>query len=264
MTDLYVATHGPDKADRVILVHGSMSTGADAYAYQLELADRYRLSIPDRRGYGRSPETDDIGWHHDGEDIAGLLAEAGEGRAHLIGHSYGGVVALLAAGLRPDAVRSLTVIEPPAFEIGRGAPEVDALIAAMLRVYERAGELSTTEFFISWNTALGTLHIPTDLRDFPGEVLTAIDATRRERWPGDAPIPVEILRDAPFPKTVVSGAWPDDVRSTTAATARAFQVTACAIADAIDAQLVTFERSGHFPQQEEPEKCNALLRELLA
>ena len=34
--------------------------------------------------------------------------------AHLVGHSYGGVIALLAAAAVPERVRSLTVIEPPA------------------------------------------------------------------------------------------------------------------------------------------------------
>lgn len=260
MSDLHVEVHGPADGERVILVHGSMSTGAEAWALQLELAGRYRLLIPDRRGYGRSPHVEEIGWHHDGQDIAELLAEGDA--AHLVGHSYGGVAALLAAGLRPEAVRSLTVIEPPAFEMARGDADVDELIASMLPVYARAGEMTTTEFFVTWNKAFGSLEIPTDLSDFPEEAVASIEATRRERWPGDAPIPTERLRAAPFPKTAISGAWPGDLRWTTVRTARAFQVTARVIADAIGARLVTFDRSTHSTNREEPEKFNAFLRDL--
>ena len=42
--------------------------------------------------------------------------------AHLVGHSYGGVIALLAAARRPELLRSLTVVEPPALRVARGKP----------------------------------------------------------------------------------------------------------------------------------------------
>ena len=49
--------------------------------------------------------------------------------AHLAGFSYGGVIALLAAAARPEAVRSLTVIEPPCLGVARGDPAVEETIA---------------------------------------------------------------------------------------------------------------------------------------
>ena len=45
-----------------------------------------------------------------------------------MGQSYGGVVSLLAAAQRPDAVRSLTVIEPPAFAVAAGDPAADEFV----------------------------------------------------------------------------------------------------------------------------------------
>ena len=52
-----------------------------------------------------------------------------EGSTHLVGHSYGGVIALLAAARCLEAIRSLTVTEPPAFGLVRGQPEVEDWLA---------------------------------------------------------------------------------------------------------------------------------------
>ena len=58
----------------------------------------------DRRGFAASPDIDRSDHDVDALDVVDLLDAGG---AHVVGHSYGGVVALLAAGRRPDAVRSL-------------------------------------------------------------------------------------------------------------------------------------------------------------
>src|SRR5262249_56751670 len=61
-------------------------------------------------------------------------------RAHLVGHSYGGVVSLLAAARQPSAVRSLCVIEPPAFGLVRGRPETEELIELVGRANDDASD----------------------------------------------------------------------------------------------------------------------------
>ena len=84
----------------VIFVHGSFVRGGGSWAAQRPLAERYRLRFVDRRGYGDSPPTDGEDFDRDADDIAGLL-DVG---AHLVGHSYGAVACLVAAGRRPDAI----------------------------------------------------------------------------------------------------------------------------------------------------------------
>src|SRR5712691_7151751 len=101
---------------RVLLVHGNVMNGPLLWSEQRPLAERWRLEIVNRRGYGQSPPTDRQDFAIDAQDIAELLADG----AHLVGHSYGGVGALLAAAMRPRAVWSLTVIEPPAFRLATG------------------------------------------------------------------------------------------------------------------------------------------------
>ena len=113
--DLHVTTWGD--GPRALLVHGSMSFGDLAFSEQRPLAERWQLDVLDRRGFGGS--LDPLGrvdFDADARDVAGLLDDP----AHLVGHSYGGVVCLLATALRPEGVRSLTVIEPPAFGLGAG------------------------------------------------------------------------------------------------------------------------------------------------
>jgi pimeloyl-ACP methyl ester carboxylesterase len=54
---------------------------------------------------------------------------------HLVGHSYGGVITLLAAGRRPTAVRSLTVIEPPGTRVALGDPAVDRFVNDAIQMW---------------------------------------------------------------------------------------------------------------------------------
>ena len=97
--------------DRVVCVHGSLSWGTFAFRAQRPLAETRSLVLPDRRGYGASAAAGAADFEVDAQDVAELLGEG----AHLVGHSYGAVVALLVAAGQPEAVRTLTVVEPAAF-----------------------------------------------------------------------------------------------------------------------------------------------------
>lgn len=62
-----------------------------------------------------------------------------------MGHSYGAVVALLAAARRPESVRTLTLAEPAAFALARGHPAVEELITTLTDLDAAAGRLAATE-----------------------------------------------------------------------------------------------------------------------
>jgi pimeloyl-ACP methyl ester carboxylesterase len=109
MSDLFV--HAWGAGTRVVLVHGSLATGADEWQAQRPLADDgFHLLAPDRRGYGQSPPAEGEDFLRDGDDIADLMGNG----AHLVGHSYGGLGVMFAAARRPDATLSLTLLEPGA------------------------------------------------------------------------------------------------------------------------------------------------------
>jgi pimeloyl-ACP methyl ester carboxylesterase len=103
--------HGGTK---LVLIHGGVQgtkkSGTVHFSAQEPLALRgFEVIVPDRPGHGRSPapgRPDDA--EADGVWAADLLGDG----AHLVGHSFGGCVALAAAALRPTAVKSLTLIEP--------------------------------------------------------------------------------------------------------------------------------------------------------
>src|SRR3984893_7560052 len=108
----------------VLLVHGSV-LGRRAWHHQRELAEHWTLCLANRPGFGASPPLPRGDFEAEAPLIAGLLKSG----AHLVGHSYGAVIALYVAALRPDAVRSLTVSEPGCLRVAAGDPAVDAQIA---------------------------------------------------------------------------------------------------------------------------------------
>jgi pimeloyl-ACP methyl ester carboxylesterase len=54
--------------------------------------------------------------------------------SHRVGHSYGGLIVLAAAALRPTVVRSLTLIEAPVFSAPEDDPHVQAARAEQARI----------------------------------------------------------------------------------------------------------------------------------
>ncbi len=98
MSELAIDTFGTGIP--VVLVHGSLATGVEEWDAQRPLAEAGScLLVPDRRGYGQSPPADGEDYLRDGDDIAELLGDG----AHLVGHSYGCLGAMVAAARRPEA-----------------------------------------------------------------------------------------------------------------------------------------------------------------
>jgi pimeloyl-ACP methyl ester carboxylesterase len=184
---------------RVVLIHGSVGNGESAWAPVRPLAERFELVIPNRGGYPPGPLLERIDFDQQADELAPLLGD----EAHLVGHSYGGVIALLIAARRPEAVRSLTVSEPPAFAIARGDPEVDRLVGQLERLFA-TDALGPAEFLRRFGEIVGSRHAVPD--PLPPELEQGARALMVERPPWEAEIPLDALAAAPFPKLVVSGA----------------------------------------------------------
>jgi pimeloyl-ACP methyl ester carboxylesterase len=186
---------------RIVLVHGSVGNGASTWSAQRPLAARFTLVVPDRPGSPPNPPVDRV----DFEEQAPLVAELLGDGAHLVGHSYGGVISLYAAGLRPEAVRSLTVIEPPAFGIARGDSDVDRLIDALARLWRTAGAAEPGIFLSEFSSLVIGRPVPPE-RELSPEVEQGVRTLMLERPPVEADPPLDALAGGPFPKLVVSGA----------------------------------------------------------
>jgi pimeloyl-ACP methyl ester carboxylesterase len=108
---IWSAEAGPEDAPLVAVVHGTMDRAAGMLKLSRRLDTTYRVLRYDRRGYGRSaPHDGPFDMDHQVADLVALLAGR---RAVVIGHSYGGNVALATAAGHPELVAGVAVYETP-------------------------------------------------------------------------------------------------------------------------------------------------------
>lgn len=105
----------------VVLAHCSGGSHKMWAPLAAALSNRYRVLAPDLLGYGRSEPWPVNARLHPWSDLGALLslADLADEPIHIVGHSYGGTVALEAARVLGTRVKSLTLIEPVAFHLLR-------------------------------------------------------------------------------------------------------------------------------------------------
>jgi pimeloyl-ACP methyl ester carboxylesterase len=178
---------------RLVLVHGSVTPGWMTWNAQKPLASWFRLVVLTRTGYPPNPALPRIDFEQQARELLDLL-EPGD---HLVGHSYGGVVSLLAA---PAArLASLTVLEPPAYGVAREQPAVEAFLARFID-----GAPSEPSAYLEFFLPLvgSSVQLPDPL---PPALEAGARAAMAERPPDQAEIPLDELATTGFPKLVVSG-----------------------------------------------------------
>lgn len=116
-------------------------------------ADRHEILTPDFLGMGARPKWPAGAPFHFDADVD-LVRALIVRPAHLVGHSYGGLVALTLARRHPELVRSLTVYEPVAFGTLHDPPDPEGL-ADLARAERMLGALpleAWLEAFVNyWN-----------------------------------------------------------------------------------------------------------------
>ncbi len=100
----------------VVFLHSGPGSAADWRGVEERFEAGYRLVAVNGFGKGTTSEwpADEVAVDQYVELVSGLVRELGE-PVHLVGHSYGGAVALRMVVRSPRSVRSLTVIEPQAY-----------------------------------------------------------------------------------------------------------------------------------------------------
>ncbi len=129
----------------VLLVHGSHIGGSFVpLMAQRVLTDRYTLIRYHRRGFlGSSPAIPPVSIAQQADDCRALLEHLEVGPAHVVGHSYGGPIALQLAAGRPAAVASLALLEAALLDVA-GGDDVRRLVARAARLYGK-GEWEAAE-----------------------------------------------------------------------------------------------------------------------
>ncbi|MGW5878674.1 alpha/beta fold hydrolase [Nocardiopsis terrae] len=113
------------------------------------LRDGYRKVLYHRRGYaGSAPARGAGSIERDARDCAALMESLGIERAHVLGGSYAGAVALRLAVDSPGRVHSLVLLEPPPTITSR-APEFRVLVERLIRAGEERGPSAVLPEFLS-------------------------------------------------------------------------------------------------------------------
>ncbi|HEY3475962.1 MAG TPA: alpha/beta hydrolase [Anaerolineales bacterium] len=149
---IYYQAYGEDRPDRapIVLIHGATNDGqSDWGLIAPELAGQYRVFVPDCRGHGRSSNPHmSYSFRELAADIAAFVRAMGYERAHIIGHSNGGNVALVTLMEHPQMIqtcvpqaanayvtRYLIEREPKVFDPERMAREAPEWLAEVMRLH---------------------------------------------------------------------------------------------------------------------------------
>ncbi len=246
----------------VILIHGSASSRGQWRAAILDLAPRYRVLAPDLHGYGGTaapppPATLDF---DDEVELVDALADLAGGEVHLVGHSYGGAVALRAASLRPERIASLVVIEPTAFHLlhrlGEEAAwrEIEAVAVRHISLADAGDLAACADHFLGYWIGLDAWRAM--LPDVRARIVQTMPKIAQEwRMVFAASDRYESVAAAGVPTLLVRGA----------ATTLAARMVVELLRDALpQASLVEIEGAGHMAPLTHAAEVNAAIGQHLA
>jgi pyruvate dehydrogenase E2 component (dihydrolipoamide acetyltransferase) len=239
--------------DVILLVHGYGGDRNSWLFLQEPLAAKYRVYALDLPGHGTSAK--DVG---DGalgvlaDAITGVLDAIGADRAHLVGHSMGGAVALAVAARDPGRIASLTLIAPTGFgaEINAGYLRGFADAQTRRELKPVAGQLFADESLVTRQLVDDLLAykrldgVDESLHALLGTLLDG-DAQR-----GDSAAALAALGGT-TPVTVVWG--------------RADRIIPAAQAESVTGAVRhLIDGAGHMPQMERPAEVQAAIEETIA
>jgi pimeloyl-ACP methyl ester carboxylesterase len=154
----------------IVFIHGALI--ADVFRPLLAesaLTSEHQLLVYHRRGYaGSTHAAGAITVAQHAADCRALLKHLGIGRAHVVGHSYGGAVALQLALDSPDLIASLALLEPAVFG---GQAYLDALSKGQERSRREGAEVVIDDFL---KARFGADYRPHLDRVLPGSFAQAV------------------------------------------------------------------------------------------
>lgn len=137
------------RGEAAVFIHGAfISDTFRPLLAEPSLADRHRLILYHRRGYaGSSRASEPVSIARQAADCRALLRHLGVERAHVVGHSYGGDVALQLALETPGVVHSLALLEP-GLMVGASAQGYREALTRGVERYQEAGAAVAVDEFL--------------------------------------------------------------------------------------------------------------------
>ncbi len=136
----------------VVLLHATLSSTAQLLPLARRLSETTGVVLVDRRGSGasRMPDPRPVPLDRHVADVVGVLDDLGLRRVALVGHSFGGVVALEVAARHPDRVAAVFAWEPPYLPLADGVARaaLDAVADRVAEAYAEGGSEAAARTFL--------------------------------------------------------------------------------------------------------------------
>ena len=218
------------------------------------LARDYRVLRYDHRGFGRSPAPDSA--YSPVRDLIQLLDRAGMDRAHIVGNSLGGALAITFAILHPERVRSLTVVGSGADGFRYPQSDIEAITEVIALMRGGRKEEALTQWLA--NPMLAVVNTQPAVRQKVERMVREnVGIWTMPAWPQQplTPSARERLGRIQVPVLVVIG-------DRDAASVRRFADSTARMIP--NAERVVLKETDHLPHMEKPAEFNRLLVDFLS
>jgi pimeloyl-ACP methyl ester carboxylesterase len=220
---------GGGECEDLVMVHGLATSMAFWYfQYAGVFSKRFRVTLYDLRGHGRSEMTEG-GYTPENlaRDLQGLMDHLGIQRAHILAHSFGGVIAMNFAALEPHRVASLVLADTHICAARRPGPTRDwhhgREIQAILDAHQVPLNAQDPFFGYRLLTEVARLltradEVPADLMQLASPLLAKHGKRTAEQWlklmeqtqaeaqmMGDDGLTLDVLRRFGFPILAMYG-----------------------------------------------------------
>jgi pimeloyl-ACP methyl ester carboxylesterase len=239
----------------VVCLHSNASSSGQWRALMDLLAPKFHVIAADSYGAGKSPARlpntmlkDEVAL------LEPVFARAGDPFA-LVGHSYGGAIALVAAAMFPQRVRALALYEPTLFAlVERETPrDVDGIRNAVVNAVQAGDKLAAARLFIDFWMEPGAFdRMPERNREAIAAAGVDVDEWRKALF--GEPTPREAFARLEVPVLLLTGGRsPRSSRAVAEQLARTLP----------QAEMVELEALGHMAPVTHPERINGLIARFL-